>query len=551
MNSRSFILIFLVFCSLDTFSQSPNWLWAKSAGGNRDVGTSVALDKLGNCYVTGYFEGKNFLIGDTVLKSNGKDIFIAKYSPSGKVLWAKSIGGEFHDTPDGIAVDSEGNLYLAGSYMCDTLYFENSFIKNAKASIWLSDIFIAKYNTYGKLLWVKGEGGTGTENINGIAVDSNQNIFITGSFSSRILSFGGIELINKSKEAHWSNIFTVKYGPLGNVEWAKSLGGEDISYGYNIALDNYGNPYFTGYYNHKLAFGKDSLFSLGNKCLFLGKYDSKGNPQWVKNVGEIEYGGGSALAIDSNGYCYLTGSYGGGIVFTNKKIKHAGGFDLFIIKYDSVGNEIWATSTGGTGDERANSVTVDTKGNSYITGYSSSTNLTLGNTTIINPNQIGFMIVIKYNASGNFAWAKFADRFENTNQGYSLVANNIGTLTIVGEFSGNEIKFGNYLLTNGIANSNGSTYLIAKLDTATGGIFFDDKLATNDVIVSPNPSNGSVKILCQDSIEKIMISNVLGQIINELNPNSLEVLINIDRTGIYFLTIKTAAQTAVRKLLVE
>ena len=96
-------------------SQSPNWQWAKSAGGTGvDEFRSVATDNIGNVYVTGYFTSLITFGPFTLTDSGGGDIFIVKFDKNGNVLRAKSEGGTNWDESFGIAIDSSGNVYLTG-----------------------------------------------------------------------------------------------------------------------------------------------------------------------------------------------------------------------------------------------------------------------------------------------------------------------------------------------------------------------------------------------------------------------------------------------------
>lgn len=88
-----------------------NVLWAKSAGGTGDErGYKIALDRAGNCYITGYFSSSTITFGTTTLTNAGlTNMYIVKYDAGGNVVWAKSAGGTNNDYGSGIAVDAAGN----------------------------------------------------------------------------------------------------------------------------------------------------------------------------------------------------------------------------------------------------------------------------------------------------------------------------------------------------------------------------------------------------------------------------------------------------------
>ena len=505
------------------------------------------MDKKGNCYVTGTFEGVSFFLGNIELRGQGnKDIFVAKYDSDGNLLWAKSAGGKFTEGPTGIAVDGNGNCYITGTFSSDTLSLGNSFLKNYKVSVWTYDIFIAKYDSEGEIIWVKSAGSTGSEATGGIVADKNQNIYITGSFSDSIIHFDSLILKNKSSIKNANANFIVKYSTGGKIIWIKTLDGKNHGFATCIALDKYGNPYISGSYSETFVFGKDTIKNSGT---YLVKYDLLGNPSWGTSTIEVWSGEYPSLIIDNKGNSYLTGTFDNETLnFQSKTLKNAGWVDFFIVKFDSIGNEIWANSAGGTETDGARSVTVDSKGNCFITGYSTSPLLTLGNNIMVNPEQFQNMFVIKYGIKGDLVWAKFADKNTNAICGNDIVADSLGKLIIVGEFSGTDVRLGKEVLNN---NLNGSAFFIAKLDTsaATGSIL--EKISIGSIIIYPNPSKGQIKIISPINIQEVIITNILGQIIYESKPNLKEVFLNLERKGIYFVNIKTEGQTIVRKILVE
>ena len=126
-------------------AQSPNYLWAKSAGGTSDeFGRSVSTDALGNVYVIGTFQSISLTLGTAVLTNAGSyDMFIAKYDPSGNVLWAKSSGGTSYEGAQSVSIDALGNLYVVGYFLSPTITFGATVLTNTGGS----DMFIAKLGT--------------------------------------------------------------------------------------------------------------------------------------------------------------------------------------------------------------------------------------------------------------------------------------------------------------------------------------------------------------------------------------------------------------------
>jgi hypothetical protein len=163
-------------------------VWAKREGGTKDAfGAGIAVDGLGNSYVTGGLDGAATFgpgeVNETSLTSAGDDdVFVAMYDSSGALVWAKHAGGSAHDLPAGIAVDGSGNSYVTGEFLGTATFGPGETNETSLTSAGDEDIFVAKYDTSGALLWVKREGGTQHDFGAGIAVDGSRNSYVTGQF---------------------------------------------------------------------------------------------------------------------------------------------------------------------------------------------------------------------------------------------------------------------------------------------------------------------------------------------------------------------------------
>ncbi len=158
----------------------PQFEWVIQAGGKlHDKTRGIAVDGKGNVYLTGEFTG-TATFGEFTLTSNKlMDFFIAKVDPKGKFLWVRSGGGSKIDRGYAITVDDAGNSYVTGHYESTDAKFEEVSLPNSGDY----DIFVAKYNPSGKMLWIKTAGGKGYDYGHGIAVDSLGNLFVTGALT--------------------------------------------------------------------------------------------------------------------------------------------------------------------------------------------------------------------------------------------------------------------------------------------------------------------------------------------------------------------------------
>lgn len=371
---------------------SGNVLWAKSAGGTTgyDYANSVAVDAFGNTYITGIFQSTTLSFGTTTLTNVGSiDIFLAKYDASGNLLWAKNAGGTSSDDARSVAADASGNIYMTGSFQSPTLSFGTTTLTNVSSGS--NDIFLAKYDPFGNVLWAKSAGGTSSDVAHSVAVDASGNTYMTGFFISPTLSFSSTTLTN----AGWTDIFLAKYDASGNVLWAKSAGGTGTDEAYSITIDASGNNYITGYFRSPtISFASTSLTNTDNTGnttdIFLTKYNASGNVLWAKSAGGTSSDEAHSATIDAVENIYITGFFWSPTLsLGSTTLTNAGGRDIFLLKYDGLGNLLWTKGSGGTGSDEAHSLAIDTSGNAYLAGSFSSPSLSFGSTTLTNANNTG------------------------------------------------------------------------------------------------------------------------------------------------------------------
>ncbi|MBN1479637.1 T9SS type A sorting domain-containing protein [candidate division KSB1 bacterium] len=346
-------------------------LWAKRAGGKwDDFGQSVTCDNHGNYIVTGRF-GDTADFGPFSLTANGgSDVFIAKYSPNGTVLWAKRAGGinnnniPMNDIGYSVACDNQDN-YIVTGYFVGTADF-GSFSLTSKD---YSDIFVAKYNSNGTVLWAKRAGSINFDQGNAVVCDNQGNYVVTGMFQGTV-NFGPYSL---TSNGYVYDIFVVKYHANGTVLWAERAGsssGHDE--GYSVACDDQGNYIVTGRFGGTADFGPHSLTSSGTNDIFVAKYSPNGTVLWAERAGSSgSYDEGYSVTSDKQGNYIVTGRFGGTADFGPYSLTCNGSnYDIFITKYNPNGTVLWAkrAGAGGYAADAGNSVVCDNQGNYIITG---------------------------------------------------------------------------------------------------------------------------------------------------------------------------------------
>jgi hypothetical protein len=192
-----------------------------------------------------------------------------------------------------------------------------------------------------------------------------------------------------------------------NFQWAARAGSTNADSGSGVAVSSAGTSYATGFFQSANAdFGGVTLTNQGVSDIFVAKYDSAGNVLWARSAGRSGNDAGYDIAIDDAGNCYVTGEFEGTATFGHTNLAAAGNYDVFVAKYDSAGNLVWAMSAGGTNFDVGDGIAVDDLGNAYITGYYQDT-ATFGGFTLTN-GVSSDIFVAKLSPNGVFLWAKQA-----------------------------------------------------------------------------------------------------------------------------------------------
>jgi hypothetical protein len=228
--------------------------------------------------------------------------------------------------------------------------------------------------------------------------------------------------------------------PIFSEVQAWKAGGPGFDGGQSIAADANGNVYVTGSFQGTATFGTTTLTSTGAYDLFVVKYTTNGEVLWAKKAG----GGGDdvayGIALDGTGNVYVTGYFAGAATFGDATLSAAGIADAFIAKYTNDGEIQWVRSAIGTSEGHA--VAVDGSGNIYVTGTFLGTT-TFG--TIPLSSSLNDVFIVKYNSEGEVQWAKKAGGATSSGRGIAVGAS--GQVLITGIFSG-MATFGTLTLTS-------------------------------------------------------------------------------------------------------
>ncbi len=264
------------------YDSNGNYLWAHnfgSAAGN-NKGFGVKTDAAGNVYFTGQFFGTvDFNAGAgsrNLTAASGSNLFIAKYNSAGIYQWAYQITESVAITD--LEIDASANIYLTGSFMAPVVDFDPSGSNNDLTKIGNRDIFFAKYNSDGDHQWAYNIGAASSACYsNGIAVDPENNVYITGYFFNSLDADpgAGIETLTSSDGA---DMFVAKYAASGAYEWAFAMG--SAGFDQSIAIDVSANKkiaiggYWTGTVDFDPGTGTASRTTPSGNEAFTAQYSN-------------------------------------------------------------------------------------------------------------------------------------------------------------------------------------------------------------------------------------------------------------------------------------
>ncbi len=362
---------------LSKYDASGTLQWVKTIGGSsNDAGRAVKVDASGNVYITGEFLGTvDFDPSGSLaeLTADIFDAFLAKYDANGNYVWAIKMGGSSFDYGTDLVIDGSNNIVVTGRFRGTGDFDPSANTVNLVNATGTYDIFFAKYDQNGGLLWAHGMGDSGDDQGFGITVDANDNLLITGQFAGTI-DFDASGATNNLTSNANNDVFLAKYDLNGNYLWAINMGGSNNDYGNSVITDAAGNAYVVGEFfdsgDYDPSGNTVTLSHLGGGTnTFFAKYDPNGNYLWAHGIGASN---GLDIALGPDNNVFITGGFFGTIDFdpgTGTENIAATATEVYLAEYDSLGNYMWAGNMlGTTGVSTGRSLASDYKGNIYVAG---------------------------------------------------------------------------------------------------------------------------------------------------------------------------------------
>ncbi len=292
--------------------------------------------------------------------------------------WIHLFGTSFADEANGVAVDADGNVYVAGT--------TGGRFDGQSRYGGLQDAYLRKLDADGKEIWIRQFGSIGDDEALSVAVDHSGGTLVAGVAAEdipgemRVSGFGGA--------------FVRKVDPEGNELWMRHFGISQFSQANGVAVDQDDNVFITG----QIAGALPGQTGFGSNDGFLRAYDKNGEELWTRQFGTDGGDFVSGIAVDGDGAVYVAGSTEGGGEFQGPSSRTA--IKPFIRKFDGSGSEVWSLRIPSSGFAKATAVAVDDGGRLYVAGWVSG--------SINGQRQTGRTdaFLIHYNGDGEELWSR-------------------------------------------------------------------------------------------------------------------------------------------------
>ncbi len=539
-------------------------VWAKSFGGaDFENPKDMIVDENGNMYIVGAFGGTcDFDPGPNVenIESEGfGDIYVLKLDASGNLLWVKTFGSSGSDIANSVALDANGNVYIAGSFASLVDFDPGTNVYNL-SSIGQS-IFVLKLNSSGDFVWAHAIGGSSPY----LTLDTSNNLYIAGQFGGTVDFNPGSGTFNITSTG-FSDIFLLKLNSDGNFMWAKSIAGENSNSSVsisNLALDEASKIYLAGFFPGTVDFnpGTDvfNMTSTGSTDIFILKLDANGDFVWAKSVGGSNADAPRDIVVDSGGAIYLCGEFQSTADFNpgsdEFNLSSNGSYDVFVLKLDNSGNLDWAKSFGGSAYDTPAQLTIDGLENVYVIGsFRETVDFDPGNGTfnLTSPgSNINDAFVLKLNAFGEFQWA-----FSNSGSGFEIgsaiqVDANFNVYT-AGQFD-STVDFDPF---NGVLNLSpvgAVDAYIQKITQSSPSVSISEGAMNSNFSLYPNPATTEFTITNAEIGARITLVDLAGKVMYTGTVSSNNHVISSKDlvSGIYFVQVENNGQTSQKKLVIN
>ena len=459
--------------------------------GSNNIGYSIIQAKDG-----GYAVAGKTMFG----QGGGGDVYVLKLNSSGSLQWTRTVGGIDEDAGFSI-VQTRDSGYAIGGYYTPEVHQKFA-------------VYIVKLNKIGNLLWTKFIGGIYFEVCYSIIQTADDGFALAGYTNS----FGT-----------GSGVYIVKLDVSGNLQWTRTIEGTSGERGYSIVQTKDGGYAIAG---HTYTFGA------GGADVYLVKLDASGNLQWTRTVGGTGYDVGKSVVQTTDGGYAVTG-------FTDSF--GAGNLDVYIVKFNTIGNLQWTRTVGGIGEDAGFSIVRSADGGYAVTGYTNS--FGAGQNDVY---------LVKLNSGGNLQWTRtiggtmsdYGNSIVRTADGYAVagttysfgvgvssgvyvVKTDAGGYSCGNTSSGGISGSGGTLSSGGISGSGGIPG--SGGIQSTGGFLFS--ICWRSPIIHIHPANNSIGIKLTPTLGWSSDSTATDFFVQLATDSTFETIVFESSTSVDSLTI--------------
>ena len=538
---KKYIYIILAICiQLPLSAQKLEQGWSVNEGGQGfDMARALTTDSDGNIYSTGNFQGEATFRESVVKASGDSDIFIAKYNEGGGLEWIRTAGSNIFVKN---AISEYGTAVTATDehvYAVGTFSREASFGDLKITSIGKQDIFIAKYDKDGELVWVKSAGGKSQDRVTDITHDDDGNIYITGYYQNSAF-FGNIGLEN----GRFTNLFVAKYDAMGNAVWVKEHTQEGNAQGSSLKyFDN--SLYLAGNFESGLGNEEFEIVGEGGTDVFISQYDLDGQNLWTSSFGGSQLETVADLDVNELGV-FIVGSFEGSIQTQVSELSSVGKSDAFIAKYNLLGQPIWFKGLGGPDMDLASAIRV-TDNKTVLVAGNFKDNILDGEHSIY---AMGNSDVFVTELSSTGELLQLSRQGQNNQDLVYSISKDLGSLILSGAIG--KLNSGN------MTTQESTNVFVNKVNLP----FTENSetLPFVDFAVYPNPTNDlfEVNLVLNDAFENIDIGiynlsgmRVAGRAFTQTNRVSHQFDIGDFASGLYLVTVKADDKEISKNILLK
>ena len=335
-----------------------SWVLRIEEATNQVGAGAIAVDSSDNIYIRGNISAATATFGSITVTSVNNSGYLAKINSAGVVQWVRLMSSGTHLHTTGVSVDNAtGDIYATGRH---TGLTAGTVVLSAPSPSSI-DAFVVKYDSSGNAIWGKSWGGIGTDIAHRVHVQDSSNIIVSGSLGASsvagatTVAFDAVETFTLAGVNSLEGYVAKMNSTDGSFIWANKstgTGNEEIQ---DAKTDSAGNVLVVGWFGStSLTVGSSTLTNYGGNDVWLAKFNSSGQFQWVKQGGGSDVDAGFSIVIDASDNVYVSGYFGAfgattkNAVFGTTTLVTAGIGNIgdgFIASYSSSGAFRWALST--------------------------------------------------------------------------------------------------------------------------------------------------------------------------------------------------------------